>query len=148
MPNEQEIHAGNGHGIGPFIPDDSSGFGQGVEDRNADNFQLFAISLGRLASQGRIPEGRKDVISDSIAVLIREAFAKPAKKPRRARSTRKRDLKTALQAAKAAGLSVREIAPDGRVVLGDPAPVSGTTGMAKDAADVVADRLRLVHGSR
>ena len=71
------------------------------------------------------------MISDSIAVLIREAFAKPAKKPRRARSTRKRDLKTALQAAKAAGLSVREIAPDGRVVLGDPAPVSGTTRHGK-----------------
>jgi hypothetical protein len=43
-------------------------------------------------------------------------------RPRRARSTRKRDVLAAIQAATAAGLPVREIRRDGTVILGDPEP--------------------------
>ena len=70
-------------------------------------------------------------------------------RPRRVRSFRQRDVERVLRAASAAGVNVREITPDGRVILGDPVQQAPEpNGMAKDAAKVVADRLRLVHGSR
>jgi hypothetical protein len=62
---------------------------------------------------------------------------------RRVRSCRQHDVVRNLRAAKAAGFEVREITPDGRVILGSPGQQSPEAiGMAKDAADVVAERLR------
>lgn len=73
----------------------------------------------------------------------------PERRARRG-SFRQCDVVRAIRAAQAAGLKVREIAPDGRLILGEPVQQAPEpNGMAKDAVhDVVADRLRLIYGSR
>jgi hypothetical protein len=67
---------------------------------------------------------------------------KPWPQTSRRRGFNQRDITKALRAAKAAGVEVREIMPDGRIILGSPdRQFPSGNGMAKDAADVVAERL-------
>ncbi|MGB8900887.1 MAG: hypothetical protein WCC90_17320 [Methylocella sp.] len=60
---------------------------------------------------------------------------KPAPR-RRHRSWTQRDVTRLLRAAKAAGVEVREIMPDGRVILGGPVLATAETD------DVILERLR------
>jgi hypothetical protein len=75
--------------------------------------------------------------------LFKDVKPWPHVAPRRVRSCNQRDLARNLRAAKAAGANVREIMPDGRLILGEPdRQIPSGNGMAKDAADVVAARLK------
>jgi hypothetical protein len=52
-----------------------------------------------------------------LAGLFKDVKPEPR---RRSRALNQRDISRALRAAKAAGVGVREIAPDGRIILGGP----------------------------
>jgi hypothetical protein len=72
-------------------------------------------------------EAMTDLVDQILEAIGHDPFAVCAEldfqsilsavKPRRVRSWNQRDVTRALRAAKAAGLAVREIAPDGRLIL-------------------------------
>jgi hypothetical protein len=57
-----------------------------------------------------------------LAGLLKDVKPEPR---RRHRAWTQRDIARALRAAKAAGVEVREITPDGRIILGEPVQEAG-----------------------
>jgi hypothetical protein len=88
------------------------------------NCEIDDAFLARAFIKFQSPSTFNPLASANLAGLCKDVKPEPR---RRTRSFNQRDIARALRAAKAADVEVREIMPDGRIILGTPSPPDAIT---------------------